>query len=398
VQQWSFGYQWGFAKDFLWDVRYGGAKGTRLLLATPLAQPWDLNHPNVPDVVFQRFVDAYLAAGSPRGPLNPGATAREQGTGVAFGFTNPLTGQLDLNLSSGCTSATLSACLIIPFEARAPFLGLNAPEALILQSRGRSIYHSLQTSVVKRFSRGLQFNLSYTWSKSIDDFSQDPGSTAGGGKPDVPNVGFQIQGDTNNLRANRAVSDFDRPHRVSLSFVYDIPSGGHNNRWVKGWQISGFFQAQSGTPYTIFTSEPELANLSQASSLARSGGLYRLAFGRPSLAPGATLSQLCSSAPDVSEAAFQTSALAAPPVNGFGNLGRNTCRGDVQKRVDFAISKTTRISESTRLEFRAEFFNIFNLVNFALPVNDLQDSSNIAQIENTVGGPRVIQFGLRFSF
>jgi hypothetical protein len=386
IQQWSFGFQWEMSKNLLWEVRYNGAKGTKLLLATALAQPFDLNDPNTPDYVFQRLNDAFVAGG---GVLNAGATARDQGNGVAFGFNNPVTGLPDLNVGPNGQ--------IIAFEARAPFLGLNSPEALILQSRGNSIYHALQTSLIKRFSRGLQFNLSYTYSRSIDDFSSDPGSTAGGGKPDVPNVGFQIQGDSRFPGLNRGVSDFDRPHRVSLSFVYELPTGGNNSRFLKGWQLSGFLQAQSGAPYSIFSSEPEARTAAQLNNLATgSGGLYRLAFGRPDLV--GPLSDACALGTDDATQARVISALASPLGN-FGNLPRNPCRANSQKRFDFAVSKSTRLSESSRLELRAEFFNLFNTVNFAAPDNDLVDlSGDFGKITRAIGGPRIIQFGARIVF
>lgn len=387
VEQWSFGYQYEFASDFLWELRYNGAKGNHLLMTTTLAQPFDLNDPNTPDYIFARLNQAYLNAGAPRGPLNPGATAREQGTGVAFGFINPATGRLDLNMANPSGG-------LITMEARVPFLGLNTPEAIILQSRGSSIYHALQTSLTKRFSKRLQFNLSYTLSKSIDDFSSDPGSTAGGGKPDVPNTGFAVQGDSRNLRANWAVSDFDRTHRLSLSFVYDIHSS--KSKLLEGWQISGFFQVQSGAPYSIFSSEPEARNARDLLSLDEgSGGLFRLAFGRPDLV--GSLDALCEKGPDRIEEAFQASQLASP-LGGFGKLGRNPCRGEAQKRFDLAISKTTALGERMGMEFRAEFFNLFNFTNFARPVNDLQEGDNLAKIENTIGGPRTVQLGLRFIF
>ncbi len=385
VQQWSFGFQWEATKNLLWEVRYNGAKGTRLLLSTALAQPFDLNDPATPDYVFQRLNDAFVAGG---GVLNPGATARDQGNGVAFGFNNPVTGLPDLNVAPDGQ--------IIRFEARVPFMGLNSPEALILHSTGNSVYHALQTSLVKRFSRGLQFNLSYTYARSIDDFSSDPGSTAGGGKPDVPNVGFQIQGDSRFPGLNRAVSDFDRPHRVSLSFVYELPTGGNGNKFTKGWQVSGFLQAQSGAPYSIFTSEPEARTASQLNSLDEgSGGLYRLAFGRPNLV--GSLSDACALGTDDATHDRVVAALGSP-LGGFGNLPRNPCRANSQKRFDFAVTKSTQITENSRLELRAEFFNLFNTVNFAPPANDLQDGSEVGTITNTIGGPRIIQFGARFVF
>jgi hypothetical protein len=80
-----------------------------------------------------------------------------------------------------------------------------------------------QLSTAKRFSRGFQFNGAYTFSKSEDLFSAEPGSTAGSGRPDVPNSGFSVENDARNLEANFARSDFDRPHRFSLSAVYELP-------------------------------------------------------------------------------------------------------------------------------------------------------------------------------
>ncbi len=398
VQQWSFGFQWEATRNLLWEVRYSGAKGTKLLLATALAQPFDLNDPNTPDYVFGRLNAAFVAGG---GVLPPRTTTeRARGDGLAFGFNNPATGLPDLNVAPDGQ--------IIRFEARVPFMGLNSPEALILSSRGNSNYHALQTSLVKRFSHGLQFNLSYTYARSIDDFSSDPGSTAGGGKPDVPNVGFQIQGDSRFPGLNRAVSDLDRPHRVSLSFVYDLPTGSNGNRFTKGWQVSGFLQAQSGAPYSIFSSEPEARSSSQLRSLDEgSGGLYRLAFGRPNLV--GSLSDACALGTDAATQDRVAAALGSP-LGSFGNLSRNPCRADSQKRFDLAISKSTQITENSRLELRAEFFNLFNTTNFAAPVNDLQDSTfntamqnqvtsgDFGAITNTIGGPRIIQFGLRLVF
>jgi hypothetical protein len=402
VQQWGLGFQYEITKDFLFEARYIGTKGTKLLQALAFNQGFDLNDPLTPDSIFQRLNDAYVAAGSPRGPLRAGNTARERGTGVAFGFLNPLTGSIDLNLSQAVRTVNgvpdLATGTLIPFEARGLILGFNIPEALLLTSSANSIYNALQFGFQKRLSHGLQFNASYTFSKSIDTSSADPGSTAGGGKPDVPNVGFVTQGDQRNSRANRALSDFDRTHRFSLSFVYDIPSLGIDSRWLKGWQIAGFVQAQSGTPFSIFASEPEAKNLAELLRLnLGSGGLYRLGFGRPSLAAGATLDDLRRRGADETEAFFNVDALASP-LGGFGNLGRNVLRGPDQKRVDFSISKTTAIVEKLSLEFRWEIFNLFNSVNFANPNNDLNDTLDLGTISNTVGGPRVMQFGLKLKF
>ena len=402
VQQWNLGLQYEVSNNFLLEARYVGTKGTKLLQALAFNQGFNLNDPSTPDSIFQRFVDAYLAAGSPRGALNPGSTARERGLGKAFGFTNPLTGQIDLNFSQPVPlvngQPNLTTRVIIPFEARGPILGFNVPEAILLTSSANSSYHGLQLGMSKRMSNGLQFNASYTFSKSIDTSSADPGSTAGGGKPDVPNVGFVTQGNQRDSRSNRALSDFDRPHRFSLSFVYDIPSFGIDSRFATGWQIAGFVQAQSGTPFSIFSSEPEARTLGDLLNLnLGSGGLYRLGFGRPSLKPGFTLADLRQKGSDPTEAFFNLNALTSP-LGDFGNLGRNVLRGPNQKRFDLSLSKTTKIVENVNLEFRWEVFNLFNNVNFATPNNDLQDRLDIGTISNTVGGPRVMQFGLKLRF
>ena len=165
-----------------------------------------------------------------------------------------------------------------------PVLGFNVPEALILRSNGFSNYHGGQFSLTKRLSDGLQFNVAYTFSKSLDTMSVDPGSTAGGGRPDVPNTGFIAQNDARNPDNNYGFSDFDRSHRFSVNFLYEIPTGGLTNPFVKGWQVSGFFQAQSGTPFTVFASEPSVGSAGDLTSVTRgAGGLFRPGFGRPNI-------------------------------------------------------------------------------------------------------------------
>jgi hypothetical protein len=400
VQQWNFGVQYEIAKNLMVEARYIGSRGTKLLQAVSFAQGFDLNDPSVPDFIFERFNRAYVAAGNPNGPLNAGATARARGLGKAFGFPNSaLGGMIDNNLANASGA-------VITFEGRSPFLGFDVPEAILLGNSAYSNYHSAQFSLNQRLSKGLQFNLAYAFSKSLDNASADPGSTAGGGKPDLPNVGFTAQGDAFNTRANYARSDFDRPHRFSASFVYELPSFGRDSRLLKGWQLSGFYQAQSGLPFTIFS--PEVTASAAANynnTRLGSGGLYRLAFGRPSLC--GTLDQLRQGGSDKTEAFFNPAALCSPlslaggyPNNrGFGNLGRNILRSDNQQRFDFGLAKNTQFTERVGLEFRWEIFNLFNKVNFAVPNNVIGETgTDFNKITDTVGGPRVMQFGLKLKF
>ena len=139
------------------------------------------------------------------------------------------------------------------------------------------------------------------------------------GKPDVPNTGFVVQGDQRNLEANRAVSDFDRTHRFSLNFVYDIPTNSKNG-FLTGWQLSGFFQAQTGTPYSIFAPEPEIQTAFQYTALTQVPEvLYRL-LGRPSLC-----GTLDVQGADSNREAFNRGALCTA-FGQNGSLGRNVLR------------------------------------------------------------------------
>jgi hypothetical protein len=398
VQQFNFGVQREFGANLMLEVRYVGSRGDELLEARAFNQGYDLNDPATPDYIYQRFNDAYVAAGSPNGALNAGTTAKQQGVGKAFGFANPgLNNMIDYNLSTGGATGA-----VIPFEARAPILGFNIPEAVLLANTGRSLYNSFQLNLLKRMSSGLQYNLAYTYSRSKDTSSVDPGSTSGSGKPDTPNAGFVVQGDNRNIDANYALSDFDRPHRFSGSFIWDIPGQGALN----GFRVSGYVQMQSGLPYSIFSAEPELQNASQYGNLVRgSGGIYRLGFGRPSLC--GSLDDLRQAGPDPTEAAFNASVLCSPssiaggyPGNlGFGNLGRNELRGFWQRRVDLSFAKSFGLRASRHVEVRWDIFNVFNTVNYALPNNTIGDAgTDFGKITDSVGGPRVMQFGLRFHF
>ena len=280
VQQWNLGVQYEVTKNLLVEVRYVGIEGDEAAAGHLLHQGYDLNDPNTPDFIFERFNQAYVAAGSPNGPLNAGTTARERGVGRAFGFANSaLGGMIDYNLAN-------PAGAVITFEG-----------ALALSSASTSRKRSCSAtppipSTTRRssaspsdFRTGLQFNAAYTFSKSIDNASAIPAARPAAENRILPNVGFTAQGNAfDTQRQLRAVSDFDRPHRFSMSYVYDIPSFGSRSKLFTGWRVSGFGQAQSGLPYYDFLGgsrrwpiPPSINNLRLGS-----GGLYRLAFGRPS--------------------------------------------------------------------------------------------------------------------
>jgi len=364
-QQWNIGYQLGFGRDMAWEVRYNGSIGGDLLESVSFNQAWDFNDPGTPQFVKDRITQTFRAGGGTASTQDPNA--------LGYGYINPATGQPDANV--GPNGA------LIPAEARVSYLGIHDVEAVLLRNaEWNSTYHALQTTLEKRFSEGLSFNLAYTYSRSVDNFSSDPGSTAGGGRPDVPNTGFVVENDSRDVDANRARSDYDRPHRFVATFVYRTPESA--GAFGRNWQFSTYAQVQSGTPFSVFEAEPSK--------------VYRPGFSRLDFAEGSDLDSLTQSGSDEVEEYFNTDAVVGS-VSGIGNTPRNAIRGPGQKRVDLGISRMFPINGRASFEIRVDVFNLFNWTNLANPVNDF-GSDDFGKIINTVGGPRVGQVGVRFLF
>lgn len=259
-----------------------------------------------------------------------------------------------------------------------------------------SHYHSLQTTVSRRWSRGY-FQAAYTFSKSTDATSS--GNTA-------LNTAFNDESD---LKNSRGLSDFDRPHRFVISYRYDLPFFSNADGWKKaalaGWSVSGITVFQSGTPFTVFDSGAGTAYLGPGYTPTLTG----------SLAPGATIGSAYTSG-DIHKrltgylnpAAFTPAPLLPAAAGGdgtvtvFGDLGRNTFRGPFQQNWDFSILKTFQLTERVNMRFSTDFFNIWNHANFANPaitdVETIGPNSPFGQIFSTTGTPRLIQFSLRFGF
>jgi len=247
-----------------------------------------------------------------------------------------------------------------------------------MQSSSNSSYNSLQASVTKRYSNGLTFLASYTWSHSLDDYSGDPTGTS-----DVTVVaGNQAPGFLNNY----ASSDFDRRHRFVFSGIYDLPNfykgaSGFARQAVNGWELASIVTLQSGTPFSVLTNDTAFVQ-------ARADDV-----------PGCNPAESGSVRSRLQEY-FNTACFAPAPATaagGFGNTARNILGGPNQENVDISIIKYFPITERMKLEFRSEFFNAFNLVSFQNPINVLA-SSAVGQIVETSTGPRVIQFALKLNF
>ncbi len=209
-----------------------------------------------------------------------------------------------------------------------------------LETSALSNYHSLQLSWSQRISNDMQIRAAYTWSRFIDDVSAIPTSNAGLDRAVIPL-------DERNLRLDRAVSDFDIPHILTLSYIWRLPFF-KQNRWLGGWSVTGITIVQSGRPFTLFsgTNNLEGTNSNRINDVA------------------GTLIRDTSSAQAIRLAAGVTRAQVTPSAGALGTLGRNTERGDGLVDWSFSLSKDFGLTERFRLQLRAELFNAFNVTNF----------------------------------
>jgi hypothetical protein len=227
--------------------------------------------------------------------------------------------------------------------------------------------------------------IDYTFAKSIDGGSAIFGTGANGTTIFPQN--------TYDPQAERGLSDFDIRHRFVANLIYDLPKvtrfgQGAANLLLNGWAMTGIVTAQSGQPLTVLTGVNE----------SSSG----LGTDRPDLVGDPN------SGPRTVEEWFNTLAFALNAPLTFGNAGRNIVNGPGYVDVDYSLIKNTHFERGMNLQFRAEMFNIFNHPNFGLPNNTLTspsfgslfETADVAQ--NNVGlgsgGPRLIQFGLKFLF
>ncbi len=248
---------------------------------------------------------------------------------------------------------------------------------------GHSNFNSLQVGLNRRFTNNLQFQVSYTYSRSMDNDSNSNGLESSNSSNTEMNP-FKLSQD-------RAPSDFNRTQSLRVSAVYSLPF--HKNLLVSGWQISGIESAASGPPYTIITGFDQTGFLQNFS-------------GRPNLVP--------TCAPNAAEGLatqwFNPACFSLNAFGTFGNLGRNTGFGPDLWNTDFALLKNTRIpkiSESFNVQFRAEIFDIFNHANLGLPNTTMFTAAangggsvnpNAGRITSTVTSSRQIQLALKFIF
>lgn len=261
---------------------------------------------------------------------------------------------------------------------------------------GSSIYHSLQVSYDRRFSNGFTAGAHYTWSAFIDS-SSDTFNPSARGEVAIAQNSF-------NLRGDRGRSTYDRPQRVSVNLVYELPffrgQSSFAGHVLGGWQIATFLTYQSGSPWS------PLNGVDPTAALGGIDGLVGSAI-RPDL--NTTLSVFGMSSADIvahgGAALFKplapctrigTTATCAPGER-FGNVGRNILRSDRLKVVDFSVSKSTRIAEHQSIQLRLDMFDLTNTRNFGIPEARI-NNSGFAHQESTNGGARTMYAAVRYTF
>jgi len=248
-------------------------------------------------------------------------------------------------------------------------------------SLGKSWYDALWVTANKRMSHGLQFNASYTFSKSLDYNSQNSNI-----------VGLQ---DSTNPRGDKGLSDFDARHRFVLSAIYELPL--HGNALLEGWQVGVITQAQSGNPLNIVIPAGTLTGSINSVRPDVAGQLSVI---------GSTGQWFSNTVCDPTRGACPDGSVLVPgsgPTH-FGNLGRNVVTGPPFKNTDLSLTKNTKIGGAT-LQFRAEVFDLFNTANYGQPGRfAVLNSTAYGVITNTrfptgdSGSSRQVQLAVKILF
>lgn len=352
MQQWNLNIQRQLADGTLVDVAYAGSKGTSLP------------------------VNAQTINQIPDSALSLGTQLQEQ-------VDNPFYG-------TSVAAGGLSQPQVAYGQLLRPYPHFTDVSMAGPTNRS-STYHSFQAKIERRFAGGASLLASYTASKLITD----AGTLTGwlDGLEGFSAQGWATGGNNNDLRRLKSLAAFDVSQRMVVSYVIDLPFGDGKpigDNWVgaakilaSGWGINGVTTVQTGFPIGVTPSQ----NLS-------------FSFGGSQFVDNNGTSAKLSGDPQTRlEEYFRTDVFSQPAAFTFGNTGRilPDVRGPGIAQFDFALFKRTQIAESVGIEFRTEFFNLFNTPTFRHPGTGL-GTPQFGVISGTRGVPRLVQFGLRLIF
>lgn len=312
--------------------------------------------------------------------------------------------QMNPSLLTDAQAAAVRARQAIP-ALQARRVNPAAGARVLIGPGAQSTYNAGFVSFNRRFSRGLQYGVSYTFSRNMSNNDESLGVAA------ITNSSPQAPQDTFRVDTEKSLSVFDRTHRIVVNYLYEAPAPwfARENAFLRqvfgGWQISGITTGQSGQPFTVFTGIDTNGNGSAVGD-------------RPNFNPAATITRdpvtgnLRTFTQDPANPAFlvprlNTANTAGPLIftgtgaiqaNSLGNgtLGRNTFRGPGFWNTNLSIAKNFRFGEDRRFRISADFLNAFNQDNYGNPVSNM-NSANFGRNTNNWGN-RSITLGAKFTF
>jgi Carboxypeptidase regulatory-like domain/TonB-dependent Receptor Plug Domain len=345
LQRYSLNLQTQIARDFAAEIGYSGMRGTHM-------------------IVFKDINQANLAS-----------------------VANPINGQ------------TTNTVTNIPF--RVPYEGFSASQMIDLESySGFAWYNAFEASLSKRFSHGFQFLASYTFAR---DLANVWGSTT------AANGGIPI-GNNNDPRFSYGPDDFVRPHRFVFSGVYELPGPANRHslagQTLGGWKLAGVMTVQSGRrlallnldSFNIHGTVYDFARVVPGCNIETSGSVtHRLNnwVNQNCIAPYPVIGD-----PDPPGTCADPSLGSIPCATDWGNSRMGILHGPGEFNTDLSLIKLFPLSfrEGMNVEFRSEFFNVFNHPNFDIPDQFVSDGPGFGKITQMQGNPRIIQFALKVNF
>ena len=406
---WSLGVQREIGWKMVVEAQYIGREGRHLIGGYERNQP---------DIFNNGFLQAFIAAkgGGESALLNqltalhPNRTATE--TGAAFlrrFFASSLTNNDVASLAATLNRVTVTQAgvtRILPdaaglgkffFTPYPQFLGTSAAGGLqIIDSNSFSNYHGGVFSLARRFEQGLEFNLSYTWSRSMDDKSYDPTITriSSGTGQSAQSTPF----DPANRRLNYGPSDFDRTHVLQGGGVYELPFGpgkrwgadsnGVVSRLIGGWTVTSNFVYESGQPFTVISGTNSFSNRS-SSRANYSGSNFN-----PSYRDDSATNVPFLFTPE------ERAQFTLPGPGELGNTSRNQFRLPPHFVMDASIIKRVRWTETRNFEFRAQIFNLLNNVYLGFPSSGVSvlSGSTFSRDLTSDSSARVVELAVKFNF
>jgi hypothetical protein len=287
----------------------------------------------------------------------------------------------------------------------------NVGQMDVLAFSNDTYFHGLEAQIVKRMSHGVQVQGSYTWSRAIDGGDGSIASDAFLNA--LPGLFYFLP------RYRRGPSDFNVTHNLTVNFIWNIPTpdslSGPAAWLLRGWQMAGILQVRSGLPFSPIISGDPLGLHNYAPEAFPD--IVRGPACKSLVNPGAVAGQasylnlncfaLPMATPAIAAQCVPFAGQATPGTcsNLLGNAGRNSVYGPGLKNFDYSLIKDTKIKEHLNLQFRAEFFNVFNHSNFQAPINNsavfASDGSAVngaGFIDSTSTSNREVQFGLKLIF